>query len=99
MDRRQDNQTLLVNFDESIKRVILELIELDLFSDSLNIENNGRIAHEHLEGHLSKLFQECYNSLIHMRRLIRDRENGLDFAHQCIMRRMREALIVNCLPV
>ena len=95
----EDDEALIVGFDEAVKRVVLVLVKLDFLPDALQVEHYRRIAHEHLKGYLPQLSEEGNDALVDMRRLVGYAENCLNFAHQPFMNRIGQALRVNGAPV
>ena len=68
--RGEDNKAFLVGLDEAVEGVEFILVELNLLTDSLAVEDHRWIADKHLEGDLSQSFYEVYDTKVNVWSLI-----------------------------
>jgi hypothetical protein len=99
MHCRENDEAFLTSLDEAVHRVILELVELNFLSNTLDVEHDWGITHYHLESHFSYLTNEVYYSLVDLLLLITNAQMLLDFLHHTLIESLGHGRCVNLLPV
>eukprot|EP00355_Strombidium_rassoulzadegani_P004579 CAMPEP_0168617852 /NCGR_PEP_ID=MMETSP0449_2-20121227/5762_1 /TAXON_ID=1082188 /ORGANISM="Strombidium rassoulzadegani, Strain ras09" /LENGTH=235 /DNA_ID=CAMNT_0008658693 /DNA_START=305 /DNA_END=1008 /DNA_ORIENTATION=- len=100
VDGGQDDEAVLALLDEAVEAVLLVLVELDLLADPAEVEAEGGVGDEHLEGQLPELLHELLDLPVNVLALVLgDGEHPLDLEHGGLAVLLAEDLLVDLAPV